>query len=350
MTQKKPGQRRDGGHLATRKNVEVTKEQRFEINPLMEDEVGITAEDLSYLLRLEGVKGLGPQKFKSAFAAGLRPRDLLDDPKLLRIEGKRGDELQRLITEAADQDGQILVGRAKKYIAQAHHYGAQILTYWHPLYPGIVFRSNYPTPILFARGDIDVLATSKAVACVGSRKIRPPYSDQHQGFAKYASQLGFTIVAGFAMGADSIGHRSAVNAGGSTICVMAGGLDRPFPPENKPLWEEFLHSRRVVFVSEAPFGARAVGLTLRKRNKLIVAFSLGVLVSQSAEKGGSMNAYRFSIEQHKPVATFSDDGTEDTLGNREISHSLRVPVSVFSVKERDYGGWQRWLQQLSYSI
>lgn len=350
MTQKKPGQRKDGGDVGTRRKVEVTKEQRFEINPLMEDEVGITVEDLSYLLRLEGVKGLGPQKFKSAFAAGLRPRDLLNDPKLLRIEGKRGDELQRLIAEAADQDGEMLVARAKKYIAQAHRYGAQILTYWHPLYPRIVFRSNYPTPILFARGAIDVLAASKAVACVGSRKIRPPYSDQHQDFAKYASQLGFTIVAGFAIGADSIGHRAAVNAGGTTICVMAGGLDRPFPPENKPLWEEFLHSPRVVFVSEAAFGARAVGLTLRKRNKLIVAFSLGVLVSQSAEKGGSMNAYRFSIEEHKPVATFSDDGTEDTSGNKEISRNFKVPVGVFNAKERDYGGWQRWLQQLSYSI
>lgn len=334
----------------SRKQAGVTKEQEFEISRVVEDVVGITAEDLSYLLRLQGVRGLGPQKFKSAFERGLRPRDLLNDPKRLGIEGKRGDELQRLIARVADQDGAALVARAKKYITYSHRYGAKILTYWHSLYPRIVFRSNYPTPILFARGALDVLAGSSTVACVGSRRIRPPYSDQHRSFAECASEMGFTVVAGFALGADSIGHRAAVSAGGSTICVMAGGLDRPFPPENKTLWAEFLRSSRAVFVSEAPFGTRAAGLTLRKRNKLIVAFSVGVLVSQSTENGGAMNAYRFSVEQHKSVATFADDGTEETSGNRVISTSSKVPTAVFSSEQPDWEDWRRWLQQLLSSI
>ena len=83
------------------------------------------------------------------------------------------------------------------------------------------------------------------------------------------------IVSGFALGADTIGHEEAWKAGGKTICVMPGGLDRPFPPENRRLWDEFLRYPGAAFVSELGFGVRASALTLRKRNKLIVSFARG---------------------------------------------------------------------------
>jgi len=350
MSTEKPEQHKQRARTETTKKAKQSTDREYSVSQSMEDAVGITVQNLSYLLRVEEVKGLGPQKFKSAFEAGLRPEDLLNNPKQLRIPGKRGEEIQRSLAQVADKDSAALITRAKRYIAQAYQYGAKIITYWHPLYPQIVFRSNYPTPILFARGTTELLITNKTVACVGSRKIRPPYSERHQEFAEVASRLGFTIVAGFALGADSIGHQAAVKAGGNTICVMAGGLDRPFPPENRSLWEDFLRSSGAVFVSEAPFGARAGGLTLRKRNKLIVAFSLGVLISQSREKGGTMNAYRFGLEQHKPIATFLDDGTEDSSGNKLISQSTKVLMATFDSKEPNRESWQRWLQQLSYSI
>src|SRR6185503_14852705 len=97
------------------------------------------------------------------------------------------------------------------------------------------------------------------------------------------------------------------------------GLDLSFPPENRSLWNELLEYERAVFVSEFPFGRRAASLTLRKRNRLIVAFARGVLVSQSAKDGGAMNAYRFALDQKKPVATFAPDGSADTSGNALIA-------------------------------
>ena len=349
MSKGKAGKHKREANLDENKKTRPAKEKEYFVSPSMEDAVGITIEELSYLLQLEEVKGLGPQKMKSSFVAGLRPKDVLGNPAKLQIKGKRGEEIQNAIEQAAGQDRKRLIAKAKRYIALAHQHRAEILTYWHPSYPQNVFRSSYPVPFLFARGCMKVLANKAAVACVGSRKIRPPYSEQHKEFAKLASQMRFTVVAGFALGADTIGHRAAIDAGGSTICVMAGGLDRPFPPENKDIWEEFLNCPRAVFVSEAPFGARASGLTLRKRNKLIVALSLGVLVSQSTAKGGAMNAYRFSLEQHKPVATFSDDKTDDTSGNKEMVLQAKSPVAVFNPKESNNESWQRWLQQLLFS-
>jgi predicted Rossmann fold nucleotide-binding protein DprA/Smf involved in DNA uptake len=131
--------------------------------------------------------------------------------------------------------------------------------------------------------------------------------------------------------------------------VMAGGLDRPFPPENKPLWETFLAAGRAVFVSESGFGARASALTLRRRNKLIVALAQGVLVGQSSTSGGAMNAYRFGLEQHKPVTTFEPDGADDTSGNAVIANDARSGGSFFPVGSSAPDLYEAWLRPLSSS-
>jgi predicted Rossmann fold nucleotide-binding protein DprA/Smf involved in DNA uptake len=126
---------------------------------------------------------------------------------------------------------------------------------------------------------------------------------------------------------------------------MPGGLDRPFPPENKSLWSSLLEYPSATFVTESPFGTAASSLTLRKRNKLIVAFSRGVLVAQSSAKGGAMNAYRFAVEQRKPVATFSADDSADTSGNSQIPNYQNAVVL-----KSEPEAFERWLQTLSSSI
>jgi DNA processing protein len=163
----------------------------------------------------------------------------------------------------------------------------------------------------------------------------------------------FTVVSGFALGADTIGHKAALEAKGTTIAVMPCGLDLSFPPENRSLWNELLAYDRAVFVSEFPFGRRAASLTLRKRNRLIVAFARGVLVSQSARDGGAMNAYRFALEQKKPVATFVSDEQSDTTGNALIGRAdsarpLFMRDVVFPLTPEP-SAYERWLRTLSSS-
>jgi predicted Rossmann fold nucleotide-binding protein DprA/Smf involved in DNA uptake len=129
---------------------------------------------------------------------------------------------------------------------------------------------------------------------------------------------------------------------------MPGGLDRPFPPENRPLWDELLLYPGAAFVSELGFGVRASALTLRKRNKLIVAFAKGVLVAQSAKDGGAMNAFRFAVEQKKAVATFAADDSGETSGNRAIA--AETWTKTFPVDRPDPEAYAEWLRQLSSSM
>jgi DNA protecting protein DprA len=331
--------------------------------------VGVSTSELAALYVLDGVKGFGPQKFKQLYVEGLNVRTLLDNPESLSLKGKRGDSFRSQLAQITDVERVNSFKRACRQINAAHKLGALILTYSSPSYPRRVFDSNNPIPILYVRGNVGVLTEPQAIACVGSRKIRNPFLQRHKEFVETACSVGFTIASGFALGADSVGHSMARSVGGKTICCMPGGLDRPFPPENKDLWTDFLSYNGAAFVSEFPFGTRASSLTLRKRNKLIVAFSQGVLISQSAVGGGAMNAYRFAREQGKPVATFlpegdktrrdeSDDAvrlgsdtlSSDTSGNRLIADECREGDVVFSATGSLSEEYRRWLFRLSSSI
>ncbi|MDP9454436.1 MAG: DNA-protecting protein DprA [Actinomycetota bacterium] len=237
--------------------------------------------------------------------------------------------------------------RAARQIERAKQHRSHILLYSEDSYPTNLWASNNPVPVLYVRGDLEMLRNRKAVACVGSRNIRDEYVERQREFATFASKTGFVVVSGFALGADSVAHRAARDSGGSTVCVMPCGLDRPFPPENKGLWAEFNTYQGATLLSEFPFGTAAATLTLRKRNKTIVGLALGALVAQSSTKGGAMNAFRFAIEQRKPIATFSPNGTEDTGGNQMIVENSGTEFPVDQPSEQ---AWTAWLRTLSSSI
>lgn len=302
-------------------------------------------DDLADIFMLDSVKGFGPQKFKELHEARVAVSDLLSQPREMQRFGKRGHDFLKQITQLGSKGREDARLRAKRQIEAASQSDGGILTYDNPNYPPTLYRSNLPVPALYARGDLSVLRAQKTVACVGSRNIRLPYSELHDAFARRAVTLGYVIVSGFATGADIIGHLAAVAAEGRTICVMPSGLDRPFPPEHKDVWRRFTDMLGAVFVSEFGFGVGANALNLRKRNKMIVGLAGGVLVSQSAEDGGAMNAYRFAMEQKKPVATFRSDGTHETSGNDLIAGSAeRVKSTVLELNGG--AGWKAWLQTL----
>ena len=304
------------------------------------------ADRLSAIFALERVSGFGPAKFRAMHKAGVDAQAALENPDLLPFTGRTGEKLRHGVLALSKAD--VAAGRARAIdqLERADELSATILLHGDTGYPARVYASNNPVPVLYVRGDPAVWDDAGTVAVVGSRNTREPYAGGARRFATVAARKGFVVVSGFAMGADSMGHSAAVEAGGRTICVMPCGLDMLFPPENRRLWEELLANPRAVFVSEFGFGQRASSLLLRKRNKLIVAFAQGVLVAQSALTGGAMNAYRFGREQKKPVATFRTDGAEQTSGNALIEKDDRTGRFAFELADNP-NRHETWLRQLS---
>ena len=301
---------------------------------------------LGALYTLERVIGFGPAKFRAMHEAGVDPQMALENPELLPFAGRTGEKLRLGIRSFSQADVDAGRARAVEQLERAGELSASIFVHGDPGYPERVYASNNPVPVLYVRGDPAVWEGKETVAVVGSRNTREPYASGARRFAMAAAEQGMVVVSGFAMGADSIGHSAAVEVGGRTVCVMPCGLDKVFPPENRPLWEKLIEYPGAVFVSEFGFGQRASSLLLRKRNKLIVAFAQGIVVAQSAVDGGAMNAYRFGLEQRKAVATFRTDGSEDTSGNAVIENDRRAGGFAFDLSDQ-LSGYQAWFQQLS---
>jgi DNA processing protein len=101
------------------------------------------------------------------------------------------------------------------------------------------------------------------------------------------ARRNLVVVSGGAYGIDAAAHRSALAAGGVTVVVSAGGLDRPYPSGNATLFERAAEAG--LLVSESPPGCAPQRRRFLTRNRLIAALSTGVVVVEAAARSGATN-------------------------------------------------------------
>ena len=102
--------------------------------------------------------------------------------------------------------------------------------------------------MLYVRGEL-LPEDEWAVAIVGTRKATPYGRQAAEHFATDLARQRITVVSGLARGIDAVAHRSALNAGGRTIAVLACGLDIVYPPEHAKLAQEISAARRPGFAT-----------------------------------------------------------------------------------------------------
>lgn len=95
-----------------------------------------------------------------------------------------------------------------------------------------------------------------------------------------------TIVSGGAYGIDAAAHRAALAAGGSTIAILAGGIDRPYPRGNADLLDRI--GDLGVLISEAPPGATPTRWRFMARARLLGALSGATLIVEASFRSGSL--------------------------------------------------------------
>jgi len=81
--------------------------------------------------------------------------------------------------------------------------------------------------------------------------------------------------------------------------VLAGGLDRVYPPEHVDLSEEIC--AHGALVSEMPLGWEPRGRDFPRRNRIVSGLAMGIVVVEAARKSGSLITSRFANEQGREV-------------------------------------------------
>lgn len=173
-----------------------------------------------------------------------------------------------------------------------------LLLYTDQDYPSQLKEIPDPPPVLFARGDIDLIHFPQ-IAIVGSRNPSASGIQIATDFASSLANTGFTITSGLALGIDAASHRGALAVQGKTIAVTGTGLDRVYPATHKQLATEIVANG--VLISEFPPGTVAKANHFPRRNRIISGLCLGILVVEAARQSGSLITARMALEQNREV-------------------------------------------------
>jgi DNA processing protein len=159
-----------------------------------------------------------------------------------------------------------------------------------------------PPPVLAVRGRAELLSQA-SIAVVGARNASTNGRNLAHRLAADLSEAAdgtaYVVVSGLARGIDGAAHRGALDAGGATVAVMAGGVDIVYPPEHDALYADICDNGAVV--SELPPGRRPQAAHFPRRNRIIAGLSLGVVVVEAATRSGSLITARLALEQGREV-------------------------------------------------
>lgn len=138
------------------------------------------------------------------------------------------------------------------------------------------------------------------VAIVGTRKPTSYGKEVTFNLAYKLAQKGIIIVSGLAFGIDAIAHKAALEAGGTTIAVLANGLDTVYPASHQKLANDIIQSGGAL-ISEYPPGTPARDFQFLARNRIISGIADAVIVTEAAARSGTLSTVAHALGQNKEV-------------------------------------------------
>ncbi len=186
----------------------------------------------------------------------------------------------------------------EREMERLHRLGVKALTWHDPEYPPLLREIADPPPLLYVRGRVEAIR-GVAVAVVGTRRPTAYGRQVAADLAAGLARAGVTVVSGLARGVDAVAHRAALEAGGTTVGVLACGLDMVYPPEHAPLARQVMEAGALV--SDYPLGTQPRSEYFFRRNRIMSGLSLGVLVVEGDMTSGALITAKWAVEQGRDV-------------------------------------------------
>lgn len=220
---------------------------------------------------------------------------------------------------------------AEKTVALCERKGWEIITLADREYPAGLRKINDRPLVLYADGDISCLRGKVIIGVVGTRKPGDEGVTVAHNLCTDISAAGAVIVSGGALGIDSAAHKSALFAGGKTVCVLGCGFGTNYLKDNKELREKIAKNGAVI--TEYPPYTAATKYTFPKRNRIISGMSHAVLVVEAGEKSGSLITAKEAMRQGRTVFAVPGSllSSAYTGANRLIADGAKVVVDVSDI-------------------
>jgi len=192
-------------------------------------------------------------------------------------------------------------------------------------------RLQHLTPVidtLFTTGaSLHELLKRPCVTVVGSRKVSAYGREVTASLVNALARAGVVVVSGLAFGVDAVAHRAALEAGGLTVAVLPGSIERIYPSSHRQLAQRILEQGGAL-LSEYPAGTIPYPANFVARNRIAAGIGDAILITEAAQKSGSLHTARFGLEQGKTVCAVPGSITSPTsVGTNNLIKSGAVPVT-----------------------
>jgi DNA processing protein len=154
-------------------------------------------------------------------------------------------------------------------------------------YPAPLRDLRQPPPVLYATRLARVVESDEpGVVLIGSRHPSEYGRTVAYRLGRGLGAARVPVVSGLALGIDALAHRGCLDGGGSTVAVLASGVDVAYPRTNRRLYERI--RRDGAIVSEMPPGARPYRWLFPARNRIMAALGRLTVVVEAAERSGTL--------------------------------------------------------------
>jgi DNA processing protein len=222
-------------------------------------------------------------------------------PDLMAVEGMSEPQCRALLNPA-------LIPVAEQELARLQAASYHLLCFEDQHYPTQLFDIYDPPPVLFVNGAIP-LHRALTVAIVGTRQPTRYGLDVAQRLAGQLSEVGTTIVSGFALGIDAAAHRGAITGKGGTVAVLGCGLNVVYPRQNQSLIEPITETGAII--SEFSLDSEPLPFHFPLRNRIISGLSRGIVVIEADPRSGSLITAKWGIEHGREIFAVPGNITSD---------------------------------------
>ena len=194
-------------------------------------------------------------------------------------------------------------------------------------YPPVLAQMSGAPKELFVAGELDELLARPRVAIVGSRHVSAYGRQITTNLAAELAGQGIVIISGLALGVDALAHRAALEAGGLTLAVLPGPIEQIYPSSHTQLARQIVDGGGVL-VSEYPDGTPAFRWNFVARNRIVAGLSDALLITEAAEKSGTLHTARFALELGRDVLAVPGNITSPlSAGTNNLIKSGAMPAT-----------------------
>lgn len=204
---------------------------------------------------------------------------------VFKAKAKHLDEIEGIGVKRVESILKFDFAKVEEEIAFIEKHHIKTLFFQDKEFPKRLLNCYDSPALLYYKGNTDLNA-EKMVGIVGTRSQSEYGRSQCESIIESLAAENVIIISGLAFGIDTIAHKAALKSGIHTIGVLAHGLDRIYPTENKSIAKEMLHQGGLL--TEFRSNTIPDKQNFPSRNRIVAGICDCIIVIESGKKGGSL--------------------------------------------------------------